>query len=134
MAKRLAIINKMRPKLKPQGIVDFERMSQRMAKNTTFNENEMFGILRIFVSEALTALENGEIVKLDGLVNISPNIGIGGRVNMSARWNRGAAARLNRSQLWTADKVHQHANLNKSTAELIAAWNQLYPDDPLEDE
>jgi hypothetical protein len=99
MAKKLPILNKLRPKLKPQGIADFGIMAKRIARNTTFHPVEIQAALNLYVEETLHSLENGETVKLNGLANLTPNIQIGGRVNMLARWDRAAVARLNNPQL-----------------------------------
>lgn len=131
MASKLATISRLRPKIISQGIVDLERFAERITKNTTYNKEEIYSILRLFVGEANNALQNGENVKIDDLVSIKANMKVGGEVNMSLRGDRGAVAELNNPTLWGAGKVDNFANLNKTTEELIALWNQENPDDPV---
>ena len=49
------------------------------------------------------------------------------------RPDRGAIAGLNNHLLWTGDKVKNHANMTKTSAELVAQWNEEHPDDPVEE-
>lgn len=132
MAKKLAVINQLRPRIISQDVVGLEEFAQRISKNTTYNAEEVFSMLRLFSKEANTALQAGETVKVDGLVIITANMKIGGGVDLILRGDRGAVAGLNNPQLWTADKVSNHAYMNKTTDEIIALWNtELHPEDPV---
>jgi hypothetical protein len=133
MAKRLTVINQLRPRIRSQGVVDLEAMSDRVAKNTTFNPEEIHSILRLTVREIAAALQAGETVKIDDLLNLSANMKVGGKVNMVGRSDRGAIAGLNNPELWTASKVENHERMTKSTDELMAEWNAANPSDPVED-
>jgi hypothetical protein len=134
MAKRIAVINQLRPKIQSQGVADLETLAGRIAQqSTTFDEDEMFGIFRKFMREIMTALQNGETVKLDSLVNISPQMKVGGAVKLGLRADRSAIASLNDPKLWTAVKVTNHAHLRKSSDDLVALWNSENPDDTVED-
>jgi hypothetical protein len=134
MAKRISIINQLRPRIKSQGIVDLDTLAARMARQSTpIDEDEMFGIFRKMMREITAALQSGETVKLDGLVNIQPKMKVGGKVNLGLRADRSAVAGLNDPKLWTAGKVHNHANLTKTTEDLVALWNEEHPDDLVED-
>lgn len=134
MANRIAVINQLRPKIKSQGVADLETLAGRIARQrTTFDEDETFAIFRKLIREALLALQNGETVKLDGFVNILPEMKVGGEVHLVLRVDRSAAASLNDPKLWTAVKVTNHANLHKSTDDLVALWNGENPDDPVVD-
>ena len=72
-------------------------------------------------------------MKLDGLVNLVPQMKVGGEVNLGLRADRSAVAGLNDPRLWTAVKVTNHANLHKSPDDLVALWNSENPDDAVED-
>jgi hypothetical protein len=69
-------------------------MAERVTKNTTFNQEEIYGILRLYVHEAIAALEAGETVKVDDLLSVAPNMKMGGKVSMSIRGDREAVAGL----------------------------------------
>jgi hypothetical protein len=49
MAKKLAAVNQLRPKIVSQNLVDLDAMSKRISKNTTYNPQEISSILRLFV-------------------------------------------------------------------------------------
>ena len=49
MAKRLSVISKTRPKIISQGVADLEVLAARAAKNTTYNEDEIYGMFRLFI-------------------------------------------------------------------------------------
>ena len=133
MAKRLVAVNKIRPKITSQNVVGLEEMSGRISKNTTYHTEEMYSILRMFTSGCIAALQAGETVKIDGLLSITPNMKVGGEVDLALRGDRSAIAGLNNPTLWTADKVSNHANLSKDTDALVAQWNADHPDDPVTD-
>ncbi|MGC1379261.1 MAG: hypothetical protein WA821_23725 [Anaerolineales bacterium] len=133
MAKRLAILNQLRPRITSQNIVDQEALSGRISKNTTYHVEEIHSILRMYTSEIIEALRAGETVKIDGLLLLTPNMKIGGEVDLGLRPDRGAIAALNNPTLWTADKVSNHANLSKDTDTLVAQWNKDHPDDVVSD-
>jgi hypothetical protein len=133
MAKRLAVLNQVRPRITSQNIVDNEAMAGRMSKNTTYHTEEMYSVLRIYVNEIIAALQAGETVKIDGLLLLTPNMKVGGEVDLGLRPDRGAVAALNNPTLWTADKVSNHANLGKDTDTLVAQWNKEHPKDVVTD-
>jgi hypothetical protein len=131
--KRLIAVNQLRPKIVSQNIVDHEAMSGQMSKNTTYNAEEIYGILRMYTKGILAALQAGETVKIDGVLTLVPNMKVGGEVDLALRGDRGAVAALNNPTLWTADKVSNHANLGKDSDALVAQWNKEHPDDPVTD-
>ena len=134
MTKKLSVINQLRPRITSQELVDLEKMAGRISKNTTYNAEEIYSILRLFVNDANAALQAGETVKIDGLVSMTPNVRVGGEVDIALRSDRAAIAGLNNPQLWTAAKVTNHANLKKSSEELIALWNAEHPNDLVEED
>ena len=73
MAKKISVINQLRPRIINQGTVDLEAMSGRIAKNTTYNVQEIYSILRLCAEEINAVLQEGQTVKIDGLVSLTPN-------------------------------------------------------------
>jgi hypothetical protein len=134
MSKKLTVLNQLRPKIISQELLDLEKMAGRMAKNTTYNAEEIYSILRLYVNDANAALQAGATIKIDGLVSMTPNMKVGGEVDIALRNDRAAIAGLNNPTLWTAAKVINHANLTKSSEELIALWNSEHPDDKVEED
>jgi len=132
MANKLGVLSKVGPRIINQGAVDLETMAGRISKNTTYNTEEIYSVLRLCVREAQEALQAGETVNLDGLFTITLSMKVGGKVKIGTRADRGAVAGLDNPMLWTA-KVSNHANMAKTTKELMAAWNAEHPDDPVED-
>ena len=131
MAKKLAAVNQLRPKIVSQNLVDLDEMARRISKNTTYNPQEVSSILQLFVKDCIAAFQAGETVKIDGLVMMSPNMKVGGEVDIALRGDRAVIAGLNNPQLWTADRVSNHANLTKDSGELVSLWNTKHPNDPV---
>jgi HU domain fused to wHTH, Ig, or Glycine-rich motif len=131
MTRKLAAVNQLRPKIVSQNLVGLDEMAKRISKNTTYNPEEISSILQLFVKDCIAALQAGETVKIDGLVTMSPNMKVGGEVDIALRGDRAAIAGLNNPQLWTADRVSNHANLTKDSEELVALWNSRHPNDPV---
>jgi hypothetical protein len=133
MAKKINVINEMRSRILSQAMIDLEILAERMSKNTTYNKRELHGMLLLAADEMKNALKTGETVKINGLVNLKPNLKVGGEVDIIVRADRGMEAELNNPQLWTVDKISNPANLYKSAEELIALWNLTHPNDPVTD-
>ena len=134
MAKKLGVISQLRPKIKSQGVADLAALAARIARqSTTFDEDEMYGIFRKLMREIVRALQSGETVKLDGLLNITPQMKVGGAVGLSLRPDRSLISRLSNPTLWTADKLINHHNMRKPIEVLLAEWQSAHPDDPLVD-
>jgi hypothetical protein len=131
MTAKLVAVNKLRPRITVQETVDLEKAAQRISKNTTYNVEEIYGMLRLYTREMIAALQCGATVKIDGLVSLSPNMKVGGEVDLGLRVDRGTIAGLNNPQLWTADKVSNHENLSKDSDMLVALWNEKNPTDPV---
>jgi hypothetical protein len=72
MAKKLAAVNQLRPKIVSQNLVNLEEMARRISKNTTYNPPKVSSILQLFVTDCIAALQTGETVKIDGLVMSRP--------------------------------------------------------------
>ncbi len=132
MAAKLAVLAKTGPRIKSKGVVDLETLSGRMSKNTTYNPEEIYSIMRLGIRETMAALEAGESVKYDDLLTIALSMKVGGKVKMGIRADRGATGDLNNPRLWTADKVSNHGNMYKTVDELLDNWNIEHPDDPVE--
>jgi len=50
MAKRLAVLNQMRPRIASQNVVDQEALAGRIAKDTTYHVEEIYSILHMYIS------------------------------------------------------------------------------------
>jgi hypothetical protein len=131
MTSKLVAVNQLRPRIISQETVGLEQAAQRVSKNTTYNVEEIYSILRLYTREMIAALQCGATVKVDGLVSISPNMKVGGEVDLSLRADRGAIAGLNNPQLWTADRVTNHENLSKDSDALVVLWNEKHPEAPV---
>ncbi len=129
MATKLGVLSKVGPRIINQGTVDLETSAERISKNTTYNQEEIYSILRLYVRDSQEALQAGETIKMDDFLTVKLSMKVGGKVKMGIRADRGSVANLNNPTLWTAAKVSNHANMTKTTAELIAAWNAEHPDD-----
>ena len=56
MAKRLTAISQTRPRLISQGEVDLEGLARGIAKNTTYNPEEVYSVLRMLVRAGSTSV------------------------------------------------------------------------------
>jgi len=71
MAKRLIVVNPLRPKINSQGVTNLERLAGRVARYTTFNEEKIYRVSRSLLCEANSALQRAEIIEIDGLAKLS---------------------------------------------------------------
>jgi len=131
MTSRLKAINAYRPQIIKQGELDLKALAALVSKHSTFSEGEIYGIFTDAVAEMVEGLKEGYSVRLDGLLMVTPNMKVGGKVNLRVLADRTVGNTLNTPGLWTSSKVRNWEHIHKDSDGLVAVWDEAHPDDPV---
>ena len=128
MAKKIQAINKYCPKVKLGRTVQLKELVEYIADRTGLNK----GDIQIALSELSSAVQfftkRGEGVKLEGLGIYQPKIDLAGKFSIRHIVDSEIVGVLNSSGAFTGEIVNK-SNIGKTTDELVALWNEEYPED-----
>ncbi len=131
MANRIKAINALRPRLKLGPTVQFRELTALLSSRTGLHSSEVLNVLLELRDAVAFYHHTGRGVKLDGLGTYLPNIGLDGTFNVEHRLDRELKARLNEPRTYVGT-ISNRRNIGKTAAELVALWNELHPEDPVE--
>jgi len=131
MAKRIKAINALRPRLKRLPPVDEYRLAEYIADRSNLSKAAVtYALLEISAAiEDFAAM--GRSVRLTGIGLITPGMNTKGELTIRIRPDPRLVRALNAPNRFVG-KVVNARNLRKSGDELVAQWNTLHPDDPVE--
>ena len=131
MAKRIRAINALRPRLKRMPPVDEYRLAEYIAERSNLSKADVTHALL----EISAAIEDfaamGRSVRLTGIGLVTPGMNTRGKLTIRIRPDPRLVRALNKPNRFVGTVVNART-LNKSGDELVAQWNQRYPDDPVE--
>lgn len=73
----------------------------------------------------------GRAVKVDGIGTWTPNLQMDGSINIQYRADNALVNALNLPGVFSGAILNAE-NIGKSTDELVALWNEAYPEDPID--
>ncbi len=130
MAKKIQMWQRLGPKLAPATPVEAEEVIEALVATTNETRGSVLSVLAELDVILEQALKAGRSVKLPNGTIFRPVGKKDGSISVKAR----LGARMTKSI-----DSEQHAkwvnaeNVGKSEAEMIVIWNELYPEDPIED-
>ena len=131
MAKRIKAINAVRPRLKRLPPIDEHLLAEYVAGRSNLSKADVTHALL----EISAAIEDfaamGRSVRLAGIGLVTPGMNTQGKLTIRIRPDPRLVRALNKPNRFVG-KVVNARNLRKSGDELVAQWNQRYPDDPVE--
>ena len=132
MAKKITAIRKYRPEIKRGRTRQMPQVVRDMARATSLNEGTIRFVVYELRDTILIAHSAGEAVKIEGLGTFTPTIRVDGSLDILFRPDPDMLRQLNDRTKFYA-KIINKANIGKSAEELVAQWNEEYPDDPVEE-
>ncbi len=130
MASRISAIRKMRANLKRGHTMPTPIMVQNIALRSGLNTGEIFYVIHELRDELSLAARSGRAVKINGFGIFTPTLRADGRINILFRADPEFLRDMNAGTLFT--KIVNKASIGKSADELVALWNEMHPDDPVE--
>ncbi len=130
MAKRIQMWRKLGPRLAPATPVESEEVIEELVANTNQTRGSVLGVLSELDAVIEKALKAGRRVKLPNGMILIPMGKRDGSIVIRASFGKPMIGRINvekRAKWINAD------NIGKTEDEMVILWNELYPDDPIED-
>jgi hypothetical protein len=131
VAKRIKAISALRPRLKRTGRIDEALLAQFVAERSNLSKADVTHALL----ELSAAIEEfvllGHSVRLAGLGLITPSMNTHGKLTIRILPDPALLRAINDRRRF-AGKIINANNLGKQGDELVAQWNALHPDDPVE--
>jgi hypothetical protein len=124
---RMKVYSTLGPRIEYGKMVETDGLVEYLSGRTTLHES----VIRHVVLELREALRffnvEGRSVRIEGLGIFKPTIDLAGVISLNYRPDRSLSDDLN---LRFRGAVANRQNIGKSNDELIALWNETYPDDP----
>lgn len=130
MAKKIQMWTKFGPKLSPATPIDGEEVIEQLVQATNQTRGSILAVLSELDEVILQGLRSGRIVKMPNGSRYRPIGKKDGSIKVTSRLNprlRKQIAADNRANWVNAQ------NIGKSEEEMIAIWNEAYPDDLIEE-
>ena len=129
MADKIKAITAYRPRIIKTGTMKVNDVSNLIAGRTSLTEGavlhalkELFYVLNFFLAKGFS-------INLPGLGIFTPTMSLDGKVNVSTRVDRTLISELNKAAGGFEGNVINSDMIGKTSAELIALWNEENPDD-----
>ena len=131
MVKKITALRKLRPELKRVRAMRTPELVSLIARETGLNEGEILFVTYELRDSITFSAQRGQAVKVEGLGLFAPKMRSDGSLTVTFRPDRAFLGHLNRDKVITP--IINRANIGKSADELLALWNQLHPEDPVEE-
>lgn len=132
MAKRIKAISALRPRLERAGSIDEDVLAQYIAGRSNLSEADVTHALLELGAAIGDFVAMGRSVRLKGVGLITPSMNTKGELSIRILPDPRLLQRINdRSRF--AGKIANAHNLGKTGDELVAQWNELHPNDPVEE-
>jgi len=131
MATRVDAINALRPRLVLKPAAKMEQLVEFISGQTEVEIGVVQKVLEELNAAVLHFARQGMPVAIEGLGMYAPSIDLSGEFDCLHRPDRQIVLGLNQPGVNNAEVVNQD-NIGKATKELIALWNEMHPDDPVE--
>lgn len=130
MAKKIQAWTKFGPRIELAPPMKSEELIENIIAATNQSRGSVLAVLSELDVQIESALKAGRIVHLPNGTHYEPVGKKNGSINIDVRVNPDLDKRVNAG---FRGKWINRENIGKSEAEIIALWNEAYPDDPIEE-
>ena len=130
MAVQIAAVQAFRPRLNLGPSVGLKDVVNMISARTGLNKGELQNALSELSEVVQFYNKQGKGVKLDGLGTYLPTINTKGKFSISHRLDKEIENALNTPGAYSGEIINRE-NIGKTTAELVALWNEAHPEDPV---
>ena len=128
MAKKIKMWAELGPKLAKTDPITGEDVIEQLVQATNQTRGSILAVLSELDEVILQGLRNGRIVQLPNGTHYKPYGKKDGSITVKIHLNQRMKKQIGAQRA----KWQNAANINKSEEEMIALWNEMYPDDPIE--
>jgi len=131
MASRIKAIGAYRPRIDQGKTVQKPELLRISSRATGIVEGTLDLSIKELRDQIIEICRAGRAVKIEGLGTWSPNISLDGSLDIQYRADTALVNGLNFPGVFTGTILNRE-NIGKSGDELVAMWNESYPEDPVE--
>lgn len=131
MAPRIKAIGTYRPRIEQGSTAQKPELLRSASRATGLVEGTFDLSIRELRDQIIEYCRAGRAVKIDGLGTWSPNMQMDGSLNIQYRPDNALINGLNLPGVFIG-KIINRENIGKTGDELVAIWNEAYPEDPVE--
>jgi hypothetical protein len=117
------------PRLEPKDPMDSEEIIENIVKATNQSRGSVLAVLSELDVQLEGGLKAGRVVQLPNGTHFRPVGKKDGRVDIQVRINPAIDRNVNAN---FRGKWRNAENIGKSEMEIIALWNEAFPEDPIE--
>jgi len=128
MATKIQAISTYRPRVEQGNTVQKAELVRAVARATNLNEGTVDSVIKELRDLIIQFNREGRAVKVEGLGTYTPNIGLDGVFDLQYRADTALNIGLNEPQTFTGT-ITNREYIGKTTAELVAKWNEDHPQD-----
>ena len=128
MAPKIKAIGAFRPRIEQGSTAQKNELLRAASRATGLVEGTFDLSIRELRDQIVEFCRAGRAVKVDGLGIWTPNLQMDGSLSIQYRPDNALVNGLNVPGMFTG-KIHNRENIGKSGDELVAMWNEAYPDD-----
>jgi hypothetical protein len=130
MAPRIKAVNAFRPRIEQGNTVQKPELIRAVSRATGIVEGTLDQSIKELRDQIIEFNRAGRAVKVDGLGVFSPSIDLDGNLSISFRPDPAFANGLNIPGIFTGTVINRE-NIGTTSDELVAKWNEAYPEDPV---
>ena len=130
MASRIKAISEYRPRIALGKRVEMDEQVKFIARSTGLNESTIRQVLIELRDTVVFFSLSGRPVKLEGLGTYTPTIDLEGEFGVGHRADTKLKKAFNAPGEFQGD-IENRDSIGKTSDELVARWNEEYPDDPV---
>jgi hypothetical protein len=129
MANKIKAWSRFGPRLEPKEPMVSEEIIENIVNATNQSRGSVLAVLSELDVQLESGLKAGRVVKLPNGTHYRPVGKKDGKVDIQVRVNPAIDKNVNVN---FRGKWRNAENIGKSEAEIIALWNEAYPEDPIE--
>ena len=130
MATKIQAVNTYRPKVKLGKTASMNELVAYIADRTGLNEGTISIVLKELRDAVIFFARSGRGSKIEGLGTYLPKVNLAGRFDISHRLDPAIRNALNTPGAFNGD-IENRANIGLTADDLVAQWNEAYPDNPV---
>ena len=128
MAPSIKAVNAYRPRIEQGNTVQKPELLRAVSRATSLVEGSVDLAIKETRDQIIEICRSGRAVKVEGLGTFAPTIDLVGTLKISFRPDPAFANGLNIPGVFSGTILNRD-NIGKTSADLIAMWNEAYPDD-----
>ena len=130
MASHMNALSAYRPRIELGQLVQTPELARYIARGTALNRGEIGNVLDELNEAIIFYARQGIPVKINGLGVFTPVIKTDGKLRVGLRLDTSISKALNVQGAF-AGSVANAANIGMTLEEMIARWNEEFPEDPV---